>query len=94
MFIPDGTTTRKENVLRILHEKGLTITGLCKQIGISKTAFSNWINKNATLSSLETLARALDVEVWELLKPYQDTTPENGLICPHCGKPLHIELTK
>lgn len=94
MFIPEGSTIRKENVFRILHEKGLTITGLCKQIGISKTAFSNWINKNTTLASLETLSAALGVEVWELLKPYQDTTTENGLICPHCGKPLHVELKK
>lgn len=74
-------------IKEILKSKGLTSAQLAERIGITKGALSNSINKNPTLSTLEKIAEALDVQVVDLLE--NKATTAN---CPHCGKPISIEL--
>jgi transcriptional regulator with XRE-family HTH domain len=74
-------------IKEILKSKGLTSAQLAERIGITKGALSNSINKNPTLSTLEKIAEALDVQVVDLFE--NKTTTAN---CPHCGKPISIEL--
>lgn len=74
-------------IKEILKSKGMTSAQLAEQLGITKGAFSNSINKNPTLSTLEKIADALEVSVTDLF--------ENRAVhanCPHCGKPINIEL--
>ena len=74
-------------IKEILKSKGLTSAQLAERIGITKGALSNSINKNPTLSTLEKIAEALDVQVVDLFE--NKATTAN---CPHCGKPISIEL--
>ena len=45
-----------------------------------------------TTVTLEKMAVALDVPVWQLLVSPADVIPATGVTisCPHCGKPLKI----
>lgn len=83
----------QDNIKTLCKRKGITLQALAKEIGITYNTLNQQSIKNPSLRSLERIANALNCEVWELLRP-ETETPENGLICPHCGKPLHIELTK
>ena len=91
---------KRENIRRIMSEKGITQTALAAQLGISITALSNWINKNTLVSTLDRLAEALGVEVWELLRPSQEEEQNqpreqtkialNYIICPHCKQSIKL----
>lgn len=85
------------NIKYLCKRRGITLQALANAMGVTYGTLFNQAKNNPSLSSLERIANALNCEVWELLKPIesnQDTTKENALICPHCGKPLHIEVTK
>ena len=86
----------KKNFDRIRRAKGLKIDEICVSLGgITRQAVYNYMKTGATLSTLNKIAGALDVETWELLKP--DTTkPTNTakLICPHCNKLLFVAIAQ
>lgn len=87
----------QDNIKALCKRRGITLQTLANSMGVTYNTLNNQSIKNPSLKSLERIAKALNCEVWELLKPIepnQDTTKENGLVCPHCGKPLHIELSK
>lgn len=77
----------KLRIKKILKEKGLTAAQLADKLGITHGAMSLTINGNPTLSTLEKIAEALDVQVVDLFE--NKATTAN---CPHCGKPISIEL--
>lgn len=91
------------NIKDHLKQSGKTAKELAEAVGISRVTASNIIN-NKTAPSLETLQRiaeALGVPLWQLFASPEEVAnfATNGgeglrLVCPHCGKPLNIELTK
>ncbi len=72
----------------ILKEKGITAKVLASRLGISEGALSKNLNGNPTLDKLAGIAAALGVEIGDLFAP---SVPV--LRCPHCGKPINVELT-
>lgn len=60
----------------------MTAKELSVKIGISEGALSLSINGNPTLSRLQEIANALDVEISELFAP--------SYKCPKCGAKLQI----
>lgn len=58
-------------IVELAHQRGLTMSDIAKQIGISRVNLSNSLNGNPTLSRLKEVAAILKVEVYELFK-----TPE------------------
>ncbi|MCR4800374.1 MAG: helix-turn-helix domain-containing protein [Bacteroidales bacterium] len=77
-------------VKELLKERGLTAKELAKQLGIAEASLSMQIKNgaNPTLSSLEKIAKALDVPVYDLFeKPH---TLNGTVTCPHCGKPIEL----
>lgn len=81
----------------IMQEKGLTSVALASMVGLSKNTISNLIN-NKTKPSLDTLneiAEKIDVPLWQLFASPEEVQKENEqTVCPHCGKPIKITLTK
>lgn len=74
-------------IKEILKERNMKIAELAEAVGISQGAMSLAINGNPTLSTLTRIAEALNVQVVDLF--------ENRAInanCPHCGKPISIEI--
>ena len=91
------------NIKEHLKASGKTAKELAEAVGISRVTASNIIN-NKTAPSLETLQRmaeALGVPLWQLFvnpKDVADSTQQKGqgvrLVCPHCGKPLYINIKR
>ena len=82
--------------------KGFTNVSLGERMGVSKQAIGQMLKaESLTTASLEKIASALDVPIWQLFaSPEEVSIPpqEKGqgvrLVCPHCGKPLRIDLAK
>lgn len=73
-------------VKEICKEKNMTLADLAEKMEISASALSQNLKK-PSFDTLVKLANALDVEVAELFTSSKPTTT-----CPHCGKPIHIEI--
>ena len=60
-------------------------------VGISQGALSTALNGNPTIDKLQEIADIIGVTLSELVA---DEAQGLRLVCPHCGKPLNIELTR
>lgn len=56
----------KEKVKRLCKEKGITLKDLAAQIGIARESLTRALDGNPTLSTLQGIATALEVELYEL----------------------------
>lgn len=82
--------------------KGFTNVSLGEKMGVSKQAVGQMLKaESLTTASLEKIAIALDVPMWQLFASPEDvaaSTQQEGqgvaLVCPYCGKPLHVDLSK
>lgn len=67
-----NNSTKKlgENIRRIREEKQMLQIDLCRKLNVDRAYISNIENgkSNPTLSSIERIAKALDVSVEELMK--------------------------
>ena len=83
----------KSRIKEIMQEKGVTSANLSAMIGIHKVSVSNIINGkiNPSAETLEKIAEALGVEMWELFKSKSEIVEEiaeekkNTITCPKCG---------
>ena len=80
-------------IKELLKEKGVTITELADKMGISRVTLSTQINGTANITSYEKIASALEVPMWELFASPNDIHPQaKTIICPHCQKPIPVEV--
>ena len=81
-------------VKEICKEKGLLFKDLADKIGISDVGLRKQVQGNPSYSTMEKIASALGVEVWELLISKEEITNKGGtsLTCPHCGKPITLKI--
>lgn len=75
----------------VLSEKGITQKELAERLGITVVGMSKIATGNPTVETLEKIANALGIEVWELFKATEDKC-SGEMECPHCGKPLKIRI--
>ena len=81
-------------IKQILKEKGLTQQDLANRMGVSLPAIKQMLSaESLTTSTLQKIAKSLDVEIWELFVA-KEKTSQATLICPHCGKPISVCLEK
>lgn len=74
-----------------IKEYGWTLEKVGKEIGTTKSGMTQVVGGNPTIKTLEAVAGVLGISVSELLRD-DGETPSAGFVCPHCGKPIHIEL--
>lgn len=85
-------------IKEVMKEKGMTSASLAEKVGIHKTSVSLIINgkMNPTLDTIEKMADALGVHFGDLyisnMSKTEDLRPNT--VCPHCGKPIEVSLTK
>lgn len=79
-----------------MKRKSVSSIELAERLGVSKATVSYWLNDKTfpTPETLEKLAQVLGVELWELFKAPEQAPPLHSLTCPHCGKPIEIEIKK
>lgn len=79
------------DIKKKIKEHGWTLEKVGKELGITKSSMTQVVNGNPTLKTLDSVAKVLGIPVSELLRD-DEATPSAGLVCPHCGKRIHIEL--
>ena len=86
---------KKFRLKEIMGERGVTNVALAKQLGYTEVAVSNMV-RGKTLPSLNTLEKIADL-LGVGMRDFFDDEPGKapaGLVCPHCGKPIHVKLEK
>ena len=84
-------------IKEVIKQKGFTQKEFAERLGMSLPGLVQIMNGKPSLTTLEKIATALDVEVWELLVSREEvietTSPnESGIVCPYCGKSLNISV--
>lgn len=83
----------------VMKEKGVTGRELAARLNTTPQYISNITSgrQNLSLNGIEDVAKALDVEPWELLVSREyvvnQATDVITAQCPHCGKPITIKTT-
>ncbi len=80
------------DIKKKIKEHGWTLEKVGKEIGVTKSGMTQVVSGNPTLKTLEAVAGVLGIPVSELLRDDKATTTA-GLVCPHCGKTIRVELT-
>ena len=87
-------------IKQILKERNITQKEFAALLGISPVGLYQQI-KTPSYPTLEKWATVLNIPMWQLFASPEDvaaSTQQEGqgvaLVCPYCGKPLHVDLSK
>lgn len=77
-------------IKELLKEKGITQKEFADKLGMTTVGLSQILNGKPSYTTLEKIASALDVQVWELLVSRDEIVGDqepggSSIICPHCG---------
>lgn len=85
-------------IKEILIEKGLRSKDLADRLGKSKQYISNVINEtgNVSITMLSDIAKALNVEIWELFASKKEIIGDDGddnntITCPVCQSKFELK---
>ena len=90
----------------ILDERHITQVQLAENMGVTASAVKQYLNADSlSTSTLQKIAKYLDVPLWQLfispqdiieeakdLFSLQDESKSTIIICPHCKKEIEIHL--
>ena len=82
-------------IKELLKEKGCTQQELADMVGVSYQSMKQTLNApSVTTATLEKIATALDVPMWQLfVSPAEVAKETKGETCPYCGQPIAIKTT-
>ena len=82
-----------KRIKTLCKERGMLFKELAKSVGITEVGLRKSLKGKPSLTTLEKVAFALNVETWELLTNNVITNNAKPIfVCPHCGTRLHITL--
>ena len=83
-------------IKELLKEKRLTQQELADKMNVSLSAVKQMVSAGSlTTATLEKIATALDVPMWQLFASPEEVRPKSDaltLTCPHCGKDINIKV--
>ena len=83
-------------IKELLKEKMLTQQELADKMNVSLSAVKQMVSAGSlTTATLEKIATALDVPMWQLFASPEEVRPKSDaltLTCPHCGKDISIKV--
>lgn len=79
-------------IKELLKERNMTQKELAQRIGVSAVSLNRYMTGNPSVSSLEKIAEALDVEISELFVHRKVGETDTSITCPHCGNKFHIVI--
>lgn len=79
-----------------LKENGCTQQMLADKMNVSLSAVKQMVSaESLTTSTLEKIASALNVPMWQLFASPEEVQPKHDSLsftCPHCGKNINIKV--
>lgn len=82
-------------IKELIKEKGYTQKEFAEKLGMTTVGLAQIIAGKPSYTTLEKIADALGVEVWELLVSKDEILGKTDtvfLTCPHCGKNINIKV--
>lgn len=83
-------------IKEVLKEKSCTQQMLADKMNVSLSAVKQMVSaESLTTSTLEKIATALDVPMWQLFASPDEVNPKKDALtinCPHCGKIINIKV--
>lgn len=74
-------------IKELCKQKGITQKELAERIGLSPVGLAKAVAGNSTINTLEKIADGLEVNISDLFE-----NSSLNATCPHCGKPLKINI--
>lgn len=80
------------DIKKAIKESGYTISKVAERLGIAQPSLTaQLINGTMSLSRAKEIADIIGVSLSELVADENDQQGAS-LICPHCGKPIELEV--
>lgn len=80
-------------IKELLKEKNVTQQDLADRLGVTRISIVKTLAGNPSQETLERIANALEVPIWQLFISPQELQRENhSLVCPKCGTPLELKI--
>ena len=84
-------------IKELIKEKGFTQKEFADKLGMTTVGLAQILAGKPSYTTLEKIASALDVEVWELLVSREEVIGKKEphsptIICPNCGKEITIKV--
>lgn len=74
----------------VIKEKGYSMKEFAEVLGMTRENLFR-IVKDPSSPTLEKLSKALNVPVWQFFASPDEV---KSIVCPHCGKEIHITVDK
>lgn len=85
----------EHRIKEVIKEKGYTQQEFADLLGMSRVGLAQIVNGKPSYPTLEKIATALNVPMWQLLASPEEVQPKKddlSLTCPHCGKNIKIKV--
>lgn len=82
-------------IKELIKEKGYTQQEFADKLEITRVGLSQLINGKPSYPTLEKIATALNVPMWQLFASPEEMHPKSdglSFTCPHCGKDIKIKV--
>ena len=84
----------KHRIKELIKEKGYTQQEFADKLRISRVGLIQLLDK-PSFPTLEKIAEALDVPMWQLFASTDEVRPKGtSIICPNCGEEIKIMVSK
>ena len=74
------------NIRNAIKARGYKLSDVAKGVGVDKTAITQYLSGDMSLTKAQSIAKFLGCSLDELLGNSQ------SFVCPYCGKPLKIHI--
>lgn len=84
-------------IKELIKEKGYTQKEFADKLGMTTVGLSQILSGKPSLTTLEKIASALNVEVWELLVSREEVAGRQAqnaptITCPNCGATIELDI--
>ena len=83
-------------IKELIKEKGFTQKEFAEKLGMTTVGLSQILAGKPSYTTMEKIASALGVEIWELLVSRDEIIGEyhsgNTITCPRCGEKIPVEV--
>ena len=86
----------ENRIKNLIKEKGFTQEQFAQKIGVTRMSLVKTLSGNPSYETLQRIAEALGVEMWELFASKEEVMKQNKntIPCPYCGKDIDVSLLK